>query len=407
MKITRSSVTAASAWLQAMADAATGLGLTIQYCMPLPRHMLESTKHQAVTNARASGDYHPGASNFEIQTSSLFYWAIGVAPSKDDWWTTEVQTGSPYGDKPTEPNWQLQALVIGLSTGPNGPSDKIGYTNPSLVMSTVRGDGLTLQPDRPATLTDAALRAVFDNDGKAPDVRSTWTAYAAHAYRFHHVLATQLAANFSLALADLGPLGAAPAYAVFDWFAPLAGPVAVLASPSATFTVPAGQGQPSAPATAHPALYRHAAAAGRLVAVRRGGQGRARVQAAHRRHCAARRRLFRHRPRRRRRGGGHRHARRRAHRQGHARARALPQRRRRHGHAQVHGWRVRVRVKNARAEEGKERGNQPHGPRELACDKKTYLKARVAPSLTLSLSPRRRAPPSATAAAAPVPAAAA
>jgi len=251
MKITRSSVTAASAWLQAMADAATGLGLTIQYCMPLPRHMLESTKHQAVTNARASGDYHPGASNFEIQTSSLFYWAIGVAPSKDDWWTTEVQTGSPYGDKPTEPNWQLQALVIGLSTGPNGPSDKINCTNASLVMSTVRGDGLTLQPDRPATLTDAALRAVFDNDGKAPDVRSTWTAYAAHAYRFHHVLATQLAANFSLALADLGPLGAAPAYAVFDWFAPLAGPVAVLASPSATFTVPAGQGQPSAPATAH------------------------------------------------------------------------------------------------------------------------------------------------------------
>jgi hypothetical protein len=61
-----------------MADAATSLGVTIQYCMPLPRHMLESTHHQAVTNARASGDYHPGAGNFDISQSSLFYWALGA-----------------------------------------------------------------------------------------------------------------------------------------------------------------------------------------------------------------------------------------------------------------------------------------------------------------------------------------
>ena len=49
-----------------MADAAASLGITIQYCMPLPRHMLESTKHQPVTNARASGDYHPGANNHDM-----------------------------------------------------------------------------------------------------------------------------------------------------------------------------------------------------------------------------------------------------------------------------------------------------------------------------------------------------
>ena len=52
--------------------------------MPLPRHMLESTKHQPVTNARASGDYAAGSDQFDIALSSLFYWAIGVAPSKDD-----------------------------------------------------------------------------------------------------------------------------------------------------------------------------------------------------------------------------------------------------------------------------------------------------------------------------------
>ncbi len=135
------------------------------------------------------------------------------SPSKDDWWTTESQPGNPYGDKPTEPNWQLQAIVIALSTGPNGPSDGIGFTNASLVMSTVRADGVNLQPDRPATTMDAALAHVFV-DGSVPDVRSTWTAYLGHAYRWHHILATQLSADFTLALEDLGPIGAAPSFAV-------------------------------------------------------------------------------------------------------------------------------------------------------------------------------------------------
>ena len=32
-----------------------------------------------------------------------------------------------------------------------------GHTNASLVMSTVRGDGINLQPDRPATVTDGVV----------------------------------------------------------------------------------------------------------------------------------------------------------------------------------------------------------------------------------------------------------
>jgi hypothetical protein len=257
MKVTKSNVTAASDWLKAMADAASELAITIQYCMPLARHMLESTLHAAVTNARASGDYHPGASNFQVGLSSLFYWAIGIAPSKDDWWSTEVQPGNPYGDKPTEPNWQLQALVVGLSTGPNGPSDGIGYTNASLVFSTIRGDGLTLQPDRPSTAMDIAILQAFSPSG-VPDVRSTWTAYARHAYRWHFILSTSLpAAGFPLTLTDLQHTGDATRFAVFNWFNPLAGPLAVLSTsnPTAGFTIPGGQGQPSAPAAAHNIQY--------------------------------------------------------------------------------------------------------------------------------------------------------
>lgn len=45
---------------------------------------------------------------------SLFYWSIGIVPFKDNFWSTTVQPGNPYGDQTTEPNVVLQALVMGL-----------------------------------------------------------------------------------------------------------------------------------------------------------------------------------------------------------------------------------------------------------------------------------------------------
>jgi hypothetical protein len=175
-----------------------------------------------------------------------------VAPSKDDYWTTEVQPGNPYGDHPTEPNWQLEAITVALSTGPNGPSDGLGFSNASVILATVRADGITLQPDRPATIVDAALLASI-TQGALPDVRSTSTVYHDYAtpafYAWHHVLAVGLAADFNMPVAGLGASGAATNYAVFDFFAP--GAPRAVAPAGGRFNVPAGQGQPSAPAKAH------------------------------------------------------------------------------------------------------------------------------------------------------------
>ena len=47
--------------------------------------------------ARATGDYQPGNDNWKIGVSSLFVDAIGVAPFKDNFWTTTDQPGNPYG----------------------------------------------------------------------------------------------------------------------------------------------------------------------------------------------------------------------------------------------------------------------------------------------------------------------
>lgn len=287
LHITQNNVTAAKTWLHAFGNAAQGLGLTIQYCMPLINHMLESTSIQAVTNARASGDYHPGTDQWAIGLSSLFYYSIGIQPSKDDFWTTEYQPGSPYGDKPTEPNWQLQAIITTLSTGPVGPSDMLNGTNASLVMQTCRaGDGLLLRPDKPATTVDSAFTAaiwgtngwipsfaselnspvVTTGDGTlvvgkpslkdvtVPDVYITHSEHGHGAWYWHYVIATRLGSNYSLDWTDLGTTGQSTSYVAVDWFNPGAGPWGTISS-SNPLIIPYGQGQPNAPTNAHNIRY--------------------------------------------------------------------------------------------------------------------------------------------------------
>jgi hypothetical protein len=288
MNITQSNVTAASAWLHAMDDAAASLGLTIQLCMPLPIHMLESTTMGTVTNARASGDYHPGQDNWFVFHSSVFYDAIGVQPSKDDFWTTMTQPGNPYGDNPSEPNWQMQAIVATLSTGPVGPSDMVGATNVTVVMQTCRaGDGLLLRPDVPLKTPDSAFTvavwggagggvwrpdaprvpgvagdgdfvyavgATGVNEGAVPDVGLSHSAHAHGAWKWFYLLGVRLEADFTMAWADLGDVGAATTYAAFEWFSFSGGPSQVF-NASSPYVLTKGGSQPSAPARAYPIRY--------------------------------------------------------------------------------------------------------------------------------------------------------
>ena len=47
----------ADLWLAGMAEGAATSGRTVQYCMPYPNQILSAAAYQAVTNARATGDY--------------------------------------------------------------------------------------------------------------------------------------------------------------------------------------------------------------------------------------------------------------------------------------------------------------------------------------------------------------
>ena len=258
----------ADAWLDAMGTAASNLGLTIQYCMALPRFLLKSTAVRAVTNARASCDYGPGNANWRIGFSSTLIWALGLAPSKDTLWSTTEQPGCGY-HQCREPNALLQVLVATLSTGPVSPGDKMGLSNSTLLMSSCRaGDGLILKPDRPATLMDAAylaaLAAAPPNSPTValPELTHTFSAHGpGRAYRWHYLLAANLSiSDLVLSVDALGPM-ASPSggYLVFDYFRLAWGngslAQGVFFNATLPLQIPLGTAQPSPPPGALPLRY--------------------------------------------------------------------------------------------------------------------------------------------------------
>ncbi len=148
-------------WLTSMASGAKKNDLTIQYCMPYMRHVLTSVQFDVVTQARASDDYvvapYEGNPNWRIAGQSLIFDALGLASSKDGYWSTSFQPNNPYGEERYEPCPRLQAAVTALSAGPVAIADGIGYSDVDLIMKSVRLDGRLLQPSAPATLIDAVF----------------------------------------------------------------------------------------------------------------------------------------------------------------------------------------------------------------------------------------------------------
>lgn len=98
----------------------------------------------------------------------MVIWAVGALPFKDNFWTSPDQPGNPYHGK--EPNPDMQALVSTLSAGPVALSDRIGYTNATVVMQTCAADGTLLKPDKPATSLDVTFLA---NGGVQGELWST------------------------------------------------------------------------------------------------------------------------------------------------------------------------------------------------------------------------------------------
>ena len=215
LNATRQRLGLARDWLVQMGRGAARAGATVQYCMTYARMLLQSVEIGAVSQFRALDDYGPGQSDgcgfpycvYDIGTTSLFAWALGLAPSKDNWWSTP-QPGGAYGVNRTEPFNALQASIAALSTGPVQPSDAVNRSDVPLILTTcTAASGTLLQPSRPAAAIDAALlRAAFGAAAPADGPRAAkphdtpvWATHTAVGpHRWAHVLAVGLAADFAL-----------------------------------------------------------------------------------------------------------------------------------------------------------------------------------------------------------------
>jgi len=155
-----------------------------------------------VTNARASGDYHPGNGQWDTGTTALLAHAVGIAPSKDNYWSTAVQSGTHYGTKTKEPHSRLQSAVITLTNGPVAPSDKIGASDAALIMRCCDAGGRLLSADRPAAEIDAhfAHSAGFGGvDGHM------WATHATvSGQKFSYVIGISLKSAYNLTVGELG-----------------------------------------------------------------------------------------------------------------------------------------------------------------------------------------------------------
>ncbi|CAK9061196.1 unnamed protein product [Durusdinium trenchii] len=157
----QTNVSLADLWLRGMAVGAESSGRTVQYCMPYPYDVLSAAAYPAVTNARATDDYIERDKQWAIGTTSMFYWAIGILPFKDGFYSSNLpQTGGQIVGPEIRPN--RATLMAALSGAMVGPMDGIHLLNASRVMSTCRADGRVLKPDRPVMPLESCFSKGID-----------------------------------------------------------------------------------------------------------------------------------------------------------------------------------------------------------------------------------------------------
>jgi hypothetical protein len=143
-----------------MASAAARNGLTLQYCMPLPRHYLQSALYANLTSIRVSDDRFErskwDAALYDAQLAS----ALGIWP-----WDDVFMSGE-----------RDNLLLATLSAGVVGVGDALGAHNADNLRRTMRSDGVLVKPDEPLVPTDETYLA--DAQGsRAPMVAAAATQH--------------------------------------------------------------------------------------------------------------------------------------------------------------------------------------------------------------------------------------
>ena len=135
---------AGDAYMDGMANACAKFGVSMQYCMVLPRNLMQGgAKYPNLTTVRVSGDRLERGKWREFIYGSEMASALGVWP-----WT-DVFRSNETGNM----------LVCALSGGMVGLADKMGEENTENIFRAVRKDGVIVKPDVPLTPVDSTFIA--------------------------------------------------------------------------------------------------------------------------------------------------------------------------------------------------------------------------------------------------------
>ncbi len=246
-------VSLAGSWLRQMGEGAESAGVTMQLCMAFPRHALASIEMPTATQIRASDDHVPGwevTDQWKIGYSSLFVWAIGLAPFKDNYWSSALQPGSSCGNS-TEVTPSLHHAISVLSAGPVTPGDGVGFSDVEQILRGCTSSGLLLHPSRPATAIDRSIAStVFPHASGAitGEVYATYTVIGG--YFWNHVLAAELTSSVNVSPEDFASISAdaaldSPAFSAAASAASIAYSVDATTFSNASFQMRAfGEGSP-------------------------------------------------------------------------------------------------------------------------------------------------------------------
>src|SRR5665213_2865628 len=141
-----------------MAATAKARGLSLQYCMALPRFFLQGARYDNLTTIRVSDDrfQRDRWDNF-LYTSRLAS-ALGIWPWSDVFMSNETNN----------------LLLADLSAGMVGIGDAIGAENKENLLRVARPDGVLVKPDEPLVPLDEVYIAEA-NGHKSPMIAWTYS----------------------------------------------------------------------------------------------------------------------------------------------------------------------------------------------------------------------------------------
>jgi hypothetical protein len=166
-------LTAGDAFTDGMARAAQEKGMSLQYCMALPRHFLQGARYGNLTTIRTSDDRFTRSKWDAFLYASRLASALGIWPWTDVFMSAETDN----------------VLIATLSGGMVGNGDKIGAENKENLLRAVRMDGVIVKPDTPLLPIDAMYTSDASGMLAADESRSP-PAMIASAHTDHGALRT-------------------------------------------------------------------------------------------------------------------------------------------------------------------------------------------------------------------------